>query len=68
MDAMVMTVRAHDAPDAMYRMIRPAPDGRRRAKDPGPAAFHDEQPRQRSCGCAHQRECQQPGRRAARLA
>jgi hypothetical protein len=42
MDAMVMTVRAHDARSAMHRIIRPAPDGRRRAKDPGPAACHDE--------------------------
>jgi hypothetical protein len=42
MDAMVMTVRAHDARSAMYRIIRPAPDGRRRAKDPGLAACHDE--------------------------
>ena len=38
MGGMIMTVRAHDARSAMYRMIRPAPDGRRRAKDPGPAA------------------------------
>jgi hypothetical protein len=42
MGVMIMTVRAHDAHNAMYRMIRPAPDGRRRAKDPGPAARHDE--------------------------
>ena len=33
---MIMTVRAHDARSAMYRMIRPVPDGRRRAKDPWP--------------------------------
>jgi hypothetical protein len=36
MGVVVMTVRAHDAPNAMYRMIRPAPDGCRRAKDPWP--------------------------------
>ena len=47
MDVMVMIVRAHDALNAMYRMIRPAPDGRRRAKDPGPATRHDEQRRWR---------------------
>jgi NAD(P)-dependent dehydrogenase (short-subunit alcohol dehydrogenase family) len=29
----------------MNRIIRPAPDGRRRAKDPGPATRHDEQRR-----------------------
>jgi hypothetical protein len=40
MGVMIMTVRAHDARSAMYRMIRPAPDGRRRAKDPGPATRH----------------------------
>jgi hypothetical protein len=42
MGVMIMTVRAHDAHNAMYRMIRPAPDGRCRAKDPGPAARQDE--------------------------
>ena len=42
MGGMIMTVRAHDARSALYRMIRPAPDGRRRAKDPGPAACHEE--------------------------
>ena len=29
MGVMIMTVRARDARNAMYRMIRPAPDGRR---------------------------------------
>ena len=47
MGVMVMTVRAHDAPDAMYRMLRPAPDGRCRAEDRGPAVCHEEQSRQR---------------------
>ena len=37
-----MTVRVHDAFNATYRMIRPVPDGRRRAEDPGPAACHAE--------------------------
>jgi hypothetical protein len=32
MGGMLMTVRAHDARSALYRMIRPAPDGRRRAR------------------------------------
>jgi hypothetical protein len=41
MGGIIMTVRAHDARSAI-RMIRPAPDGRRRAKDPGQAACHDE--------------------------
>jgi hypothetical protein len=50
MGGIIMTVRAHGARSAMNRMIRPAPDGRRRAKDPGPAARHDEQRRRRSRG------------------
>jgi hypothetical protein len=41
MGVTIVTVRIHDARSAVYRMIRPAPDGRRRAKDPGPAARHD---------------------------
>jgi hypothetical protein len=31
----IMTVRAHDARSAMHRIIRPVPDGRGRATDPG---------------------------------
>jgi len=46
MGAMITIVRAHGAHNAMYRMIRPAPDGRRRAKDPWPGgvprSIHDE--------------------------
>jgi hypothetical protein len=38
----IMTVRAHNARSAMHRIIRPVPDGRRWAKDPGPAACHDD--------------------------
>jgi hypothetical protein len=52
MGVMIMTVRAHDAHNAMYRMIRPAPDGRRRAKDPGPAARYEAGHRLRRTGCS----------------
>jgi hypothetical protein len=42
MGVMVRPSALMGARSAMNRMIRPAPDGRRRAKDPGPAARHDE--------------------------
>ena len=62
MGGIIMTDRAHDARSAMYRMIRPAPDGRRRAKDPGPAACHEENGVSEAADASVTR-AQQPARR-----
>ena len=67
MGVMVRPSALMGAHSAMHRMIRPAPDGRRRAKDPGPATRHDEQRRWQGRRCVRHLAGQCPAARPAVL-